>query len=431
LTVQGESFNYTVSFSGRPSINLDLDVTIGATNSSTYRTTLSWSLYLDPDANNTYNPYGTGTYYVDVNANGSAAASSGSRAFDFRGALLTNKAIVSGSTTIDRGGPGNYTTSIYAEFSGGSSTLGSASISRSLELPYITPPIPQYSYSYNSDGGSSTPSGGTANGGSPGITTGSPGSKTGYNFNYWIAYNSSSYSFLGTVGAGSNWILDQNTIFIASWSIQTFTASFFSDGVLSSTQTINYGNSPTMPSISKSGYSLSGWSSGGTTYAVGSPGPSMPPDRSFSAVWQALTPGFTDETISGTVVINQNVNTMADSGFSATNATSYSISYAGSELNPTTWLSIDNSGNLSGSTNTAGTYTFRVNATGPGGTGSSNIATIIVRYPGKRLNSVLAPTQFTTAKRYAPGESGSNAQGWKPLTSMKRWDGSQWVNLSN
>ena len=407
-----------------------MDVDIVSTNSTNYTTTLSWSLYLDPDAGNGFTPFGTGTWYVDLNTNGSTAASSGSKSFDFRSSTSANIQVASGSKTINRGGPGDYTTSIFAEFDGGGSTLGNAAINATLALPYITPPIAQYSYSYNSDNGSNTPSGGTVNDGTS-ITTGSPGSRTGYNFNYWLAYNSSSYSYLGAVGAGSSWTINQNTIFIASWSPIQYTASFFSDGVLSSTQTINYGASATMPTISKSGYSLSGWSSGGTTYGVGSQGPAMFSDRSFSAVWQALTPGFTDETISGTVVINQNVNTMADSGFSATNATSYSIVYSGSGLNPTTWLSIDNSGNLSGSTNTAGSYTFRVNATGPGGTGQSNVATINVRYPGKRFNSVLAPTQFVTAKRYAPGESGSDAQGWKPLTSMKRWDGSQWVNLSN
>lgn len=432
MTAQGDSFNYTVSFSGRPSINLDLDVTIGATNSSTFKTTLSWSLYLDPDAGNSYNPYGTGTYYLDLNTNGSAPISEGTKAFDFRGALSSNIAIASGSKTIDRGGSGDYTTSILAEFDGGGSTLGSAQISETLALPYITPPVTQYTYSYDSNGGSLSPTGGTVNDQTK-ITIASPGTRTGYTFNGWNAYNSSNSTYLGNAASGSEWTIGAPTSFTASWSVLQYSATFSSDGTVDSTltKTIDYGKTATMPSLSKAGYSLSGWLNAGTTYSVGSEGPAMYQDRAFSAVWQALTPGFTDETISGTVVINQNVNTMADYKFSATNATSYSISYAGTGLNPTTWLSIDNSGNLSGSTNTAGTYTFKVNATGAGGTGSSNIATINVRYPGKRINSVFAPTQFVTAKRYAPGESGADAQGWKPLTSMKRWDGSQWVNLSN
>lgn len=430
--------NYTVSFSGRPSINLDLDVTIGSTNTSTYKTTLTWELYLDPDAGNAFTPYGTGTWFLDLNTNGSAPTSSGSKAFDFRTSTSANIVVASGSKTIDRGGPGDYTTSIFAEFDGGGSTLGYASISENLALPYITPPVAQYSYSYDSSGGSSTPSGGTVNDGTS-ITVGSPGTRTGYNFSGWNVYNSSSYTYLGSASAGSSWTINQNTIFIASWSAIQYTAYFYSDGSLYSTETVNYGNSATMPSATKTGYSLSGWSSGGITYSVGSQGPAMYADRTFTAVWQPLTPGFTDETISNTVVLNKNVADLADRTFSATNATSYSISYAGNGLNPTSWLSINNSGELSGSTNVAGTYTFRVNATGPGGTGSSNIATLVVRYPGKRINSAFAPTAFTIAKRYAPGEPGSDAQGWKPLTHLKRFigigepgaDANGWIDLTN
>jgi hypothetical protein len=300
-------------------------------------------------------------------------------------------------------------------------------------LPTLAPPVPQFSYSYWAAGGSNTPTGGTVNSGTT-ITVGSPGTKTGYTFNYWNAFdytNAVEGAYLGNVGSGGSWTIDRATRFFASWSVIQYTATFYSDGNVSSTQQVDYGSSATMPNASKSGYSLSGWSYGGTVYPVGSSGPTQTSNLSFTAVWVALTPGFTDETISGTVVINKNVNELADRSFSATNATSYSLSYAGTGLNPTSWLTIDNSGNLSGTTNVAGTYTFRVNATGPGGAASSNIATLVVRYPGKRINSSFAPTTFTTAKRYAPGESGADGQGWKPLSFMKRWSGSGWVDLTN
>lgn len=73
-----------------------------------------------------------------------------------------------------------------------------------------------YSYSYNSDGGSNTPSG--ASGVSAGYSIpgglGSPGTKSGYTFNGW--YSSATGQ---TLGVGASYQVYANTTFTAQWSV--------------------------------------------------------------------------------------------------------------------------------------------------------------------------------------------------------------------
>jgi large repetitive protein len=77
-------------------------------------------------------------------------------------------------------------------------------------------------------------------------------------------------------------------------------------------------------------------------------------------------PSFSDSSVTTNWVVNKNYSLAADRTVAASNATSYSI------VNPGTgtfasWLSVNSSGQLSGTPTATGTYSFRVRATGPGG----------------------------------------------------------------
>lgn len=287
---------------------------------------------------------------------------------------------------------------------------------------FLAEQIVTYTVSYNSDGGSNNPPSVVVNSGSTVILP-SPGTRSGYTFNGWV----SSYTG-GVFGVGStSHAIVANTTFTAWWSQLTWTVTFNGNGgTTPSAQTVPQGSSITLPSSTRSGFTFTGWwtaSSGGSF--IGNANASYTPSNNITlfAQWQALAPGFTDEIVTGTVPININVNTLPDNQVVATNAVSYSL-IASTGTFPT-WLSINNSGYLSGSTNIAGTYTFKVRATGADEqTADSNNITINVIYPGKRATSGSTFTNFSSAKRY-------NGTTWVNITSMKRYNGTSWVDITN
>lgn len=285
-------------------------------------------------------------------------------------------------------------------------------------LPTIVT-TPSYSYSYSANGGSSTPSGGTVLEGTAITLASSAGTRTGYTFGGWYdSYYGSTWS------GGQSYPVYDNVTFTAIWNAISYTASFYSDGSLYTTRTATYGNSVTMPSISKTGYTFNGWTYGGNTYYIGNNGAPMYSNQTYTAQWTQNAPTFQDQNITATLYLNQNIQDTADYSVSATNATSYAIQYISGGLNPTGWLAIDNSGNLSGATNVVGTYTFRIAATGGGQTVYSNDKSIQVIYPGRKTNATLGQDQISTAKRY-------DGSSWQNITLMKRWNGSSWVDITN
>lgn len=215
----------------------------------------------------------------------------------------------------------------------------------------------------------------------------------------------------------------------------SFTNSFGSNGT-PATQSIAAGSSGTFPNPgSRSGYTFTGWNNN-SNYTPGSSTPAINSATSYTADtgWVALAPGFTDETVTSQLFINQTIESTANSSVSASNTTSYSLQSAGSGLSPLSWLSINTStGALSGSTNVVGQYTFRVAATGTSTTAYSNTITINVVYPGKRINSSFSQAAMTTAKRW------DASSGWTPLIFMKRFigvgqpgaDANGWTNITN
>lgn len=170
------------------------------------------------------------------------------------------------------------------------------------------PPSPTtYSYSYNSDGGSNTPSSGTVNAGSP-ITLGSPGTRTDYSFNGWYTGQNGSGSYAG--GIGSSYTPSGNVTLWASWSytggsttyppnwVDNSIASFvagqiYSDAV--SATNMNYSGSYSVSSGSlPSGISLNG-STGAITGTVASA-----TDYSFT-ITATNSYGSVQQAFSGTV----------------------------------------------------------------------------------------------------------------------------------
>lgn len=108
---------------------------------------------------------------------------------------------------------------------GGSFTMPAAALTLTANWSAVTPPPPgggttYYSYSYNSNGGSSTPSGSGSIASGTAITLGSPGTKTGYSFAGWYT-DSGLTSYAG--GIGASYAITSNLVFYAKWTTSTST----------------------------------------------------------------------------------------------------------------------------------------------------------------------------------------------------------------
>ena len=300
--------------------------------------------------------------------------------------------------------------------SGGSSVASGSNVT--LTVYNYVPPT--YTTFFNSNGGSINPSSQSVTAGNS-ISLPSPGTRTNYSFLGWLVG--------GTYrGVGYNYFPTSSTTLTAYWQALTWTVTYSEQGGTNvSNATVTRGSSVTLPNISRDGFNLLGWytsSSGGTR--VGTSGQSYTPFNNVTlyAQWEEAVPGFVDQSVTSALLINEDISTTANSSVSATNATSYAIEYSGSDLNPTAWLSIDNSGNLSGSTSDVGTYSFRIAATGAGGTTNSTTQTITVTYPGQKFIQGDAFAPISSIRRF-------NGFTWEPVSFVKRWNGTSWEDASN
>ena len=124
----------------------------------------------------------------------------------------------------------------------------------------------KYTLTYNANGGTSTPSSQTATSGSS-ITLAGAITRSGYSFGGWSIGGR-------TYAAGASYTLTANATATAVWNALATYTVIFSDGgsnVATITakygETIGYGGKYAWPTISPpSGYTLSGWSIGGTLY---------------------------------------------------------------------------------------------------------------------------------------------------------------------
>jgi len=370
---------------------------------------------------------GTGRYSLTTPLSWSIASSSkttatGSTTYDFRGTSQGYALLIADETFTYTIAQGSYLTiTVRTKASMSTNNLGPFDQSNTFTiLPlYVAPPTPSYTVTYSNANGSNGTTTETVVSGNTG-TFPNPGTRANYTFNKWDgSYDS------GTATP----TITADTTYTAYWTALQWTTTYNGNGGTAgaTSEAVNRGSGITLSSASRTGYSFNGWytASSGGSY-VGGSGTFYTPtaDVTLYAQWTLLAPGFTDESVTNTLYINQNINSTDNSSVSATNTSSYSIQHI-SGLNPTSWLSINNSGQLSGSTTETGSYTFRVAATSASGTTTySNNITINVVYPGKRINSSFGQAQFSTAKRW-------DGTQWIALTQMKRWNGSSWINISN
>ncbi len=150
----------------------------------------------------------------------------------------------------------------------------------------------EYTVSFNSNGGSSSPASQTVSAGSS-ITLPSPGSRSGYSFDGW--YNNSTY--IG--GTGASYTPTAHVTLVAMWSkIYTYTLRYNANGgtgapstqTYSTTDTVHYFDvSSTVPT--RSGYRFLGWSTSSTATSADYQGGSdfriiySAPTQTLYAVW--------------------------------------------------------------------------------------------------------------------------------------------------
>lgn len=162
-----------------------------------------------------------------------------------------------------------------------------------------------FSYSYNSDGGSNTPSGATVNAGTP-ITLGSPGTKSGYTFNGW--YSSATGQ---TLGSGASYTVNASTTFTAQWTLDGGGATYppawtdntlaafvagkeYSDTVTASNMnysgvySVSSGSLPSGISLNTSTGALTGTVTSATDYSF-----TITATNSYSSVQQAFSGSIT------------------------------------------------------------------------------------------------------------------------------------------
>lgn len=436
------SYSGSIDFTNRPSINLvwSIETTNDSANS---RTKVAISMVATPDAKNTWGPYGTGNHSVKC-AKATNPDSSGTWSLDFRSPNLeTPKTIVSTTRYINYGNGTTATITLAAD--GGGSTLGSATTGSKTIAIFNAPDVAK------PEAFSATPyTGGTVNTdysdyvasvGATNITVTSGSLPAGLSGAFATnAKNSGNPGFVvtgtpTTAGTSSFTLTATNTggsttyaasITIAAQKFSVTYAGNNNDGGSVPTDSTEYSVNDTVTvkgpgTLSKTGFTFSGWSSGGSTYYAQDTF-SISSNRTLTAIWQSsvITPVFSDST----VVSPATIGVLYSDAVAASNAQSYSI-FSGA-LPPGISLNTTN-GALSGTPTTQGTYSFVVRATSSsGGLANTGTITMLVYPAGFRLTGSSTKTRLTTAKRFIGiGQTTTNAQG-ETLTA----DASGYVNLS-
>ena len=341
--------------------------------------------------------------------------------FSSANAVLINAGLVpSGSSTNTSNA--SLANQVYAQSPQGGSSVASGS---TVFYNYYNYVAPQYTVTYNGNGGTPARSSDTVT--YPNSVTLPSASRSNYTFAGWFT-SPSGGSYVGTTG--NSYTPSSNITLYALWSPIQYTISFEENGgnaVANITGNVNSTVSlPTSSQISRSGYTFAGWFSNASLTVGPYTSWTITGNQTLYAKWDLTPPTFSDENISQSLLLNQDISSAPDSSVSATNAVSYSIVYSGTNQNPTSWLTIDNSGNLSGSTNVVGTYGFFVRATNAEGDPTdSNAKTITVSYPGSRFNATVTEANIVNAKRR------DQFGNWISITSMKRFDGTNWLDITN
>ena len=135
-------------------------------------------------------------------------------------------------------------------------------------------------------------------------------------------------------------------------------------------------------------------------------------------------PVFSDQAITTSWIKTRNFDAAPDRTVVASDVASYSIVYSGTGLNPTSWLTINSSGQLSGLPPALGAYTFVIRATNVTGSTDSTLKTLTINPPGNRRDATNFQTDMILTKRYTGTQ-------WVNVTNFKRYNGTAWVDIVN
>jgi hypothetical protein len=260
--------------------------------------------------------------------------------------------------------------------------------------------------------------------------------RTNYVFGGWST--SPTGDAVSSVTFGSS-----NITVYAVWQ-NTYTINYNANGgtgTMTATTLTNKGITGTLTvasnEFSRPGFAFSSWNTqangSGTSYLPGSSLTLTAPSTAITlfAQWTASTPVFSDSTITTTWYIGRNYSGAPDRQVTASPVTSYSIIYSGSGTNPTSWLTINSSGQLSGLPPQIGSYTFLIRATSGTSTQDTGTYTLSILPSGRRYTSTSANTPLAVARRFVGiGQPGADPNGWRNLSIMRRFDGI-WKDIAN
>ncbi len=337
----------------------------------------------------------------------------------------------------DAASNGNSITVSVTAAGTGSSYLLSTTVSVAVALEPI--PSTTYTATYNGNGNTSGSTSSTSYTDPPN-TSGTVSSngfvRTGYYFTGWNTASNGSgtwyypgYSFSGNITLYAQWAANYYDIsYSPSNGSISGSGSTSGSTVYYPATSITVGSSNFTP---PSGYIFGGWSTSQDNTVDYYPGASISINLNNSsgsqtlyAVWNAGSPSFSDQSITNTGTLAKNISTNPDRTVTASPVTSYSIISSGPGLDPTSWLSINSSGQISGIPPQIGYYTFKVRASNNGFTTDTNELSLTIYPAGKRMTGSGTSTTLVVGKRF-------NGTSWVNLKVMKRFNGTSWIDISN
>jgi hypothetical protein len=199
---------------------------------------------------------------------------------------------------INQGGTG-----VLLSAPAGTSATGADRITDTSGSGSVTFTQPTWTITWNANGG--TGGGTTTQAQGASHTAPSPGTRSGFNFQFW-RFPATGFDITQTVNNGGTINPTSDMTFAAVWAVIQYTVTFDANGgsVSPTSQTVNAGSSVTLPTPSRSGFSFNGWytaSSGGSFLGLG--GSSYTPSSTVTifAQWTAIQYTVTWNANGGTV----------------------------------------------------------------------------------------------------------------------------------
>ena len=206
---------------------------------------------------------------------------------------------------INQGGTG-----VLLSAPAGTSATGADRITDTSGSGSVTFTQPTWTITWNANGGTG---GGTTTQAQGALHTApSPGTRSGFNFQFWR--NPPTGDIVYTVNNGGTFNPTMNMTFAAVWAVIQYTVTFDANGgsVSPTSSTVNAGSSVTLPTPSRSGFTFNGWytaSSGGSFLGLG--GSSYTPSSTVTifAQWTAIQYTVNWNANGGTVSPTSNTGT--------------------------------------------------------------------------------------------------------------------------